>query len=97
MGGVGVGPRRRLREGPGLTAIVKGLRSGIDVEYELQMAQMNRYVAGIGTFFVATTPQYAFVRSALTKEVPGLGGDVSALLQDAANRRVAGKFAARGG
>ena len=40
----------------GLTAIVKGLRTGTDFEYELQMAQMNKHIAGVDTFFVATTP-----------------------------------------
>ena len=49
----------------GLTAIVKGLRSSTDFEYELQMAQMNKHVAGVDTFFVATTPAYSFVSSSL--------------------------------
>ena len=61
----------------GLTAIVKGLRTGTDFEYELQMAQMNKHVAGVDTFFVATTPRYSFVSSSLAKEVATLGGDVS--------------------
>ena len=76
----------------GLTAIVKGLRTGTDFEYELQMAQMNNHIAGIDTFFVATTPQYSFVSSSLAKEVAGLGGDVSALLPDPVNRRLAAKL-----
>ncbi len=41
----------------GLTAIVKGLRTGTDFEYELQMAQMNKHIAGVDTFFVATAPE----------------------------------------
>ncbi len=72
----------------GLTAIVKGLRTGTDFEYELQMAQMNRHVAGVDTFFVATRPEYSFVSSSLAKEVATLGGDVSALLPEAVNRRL---------
>lgn len=72
----------------GLSAIVKGLRTGTDFEYELQMAQMNRHVAGVDTFFVATTPQYSFVSSSLAKEVATLGGDVSALLPAAVNQRL---------
>lgn len=76
----------------GLTAIVKGLRTGTDFEYELQMAQMNRHVAGVDTFFVATTPEYAFVSSSLAKEVAGLGGDVSALLPESVNRRLRAKL-----
>jgi pantetheine-phosphate adenylyltransferase len=79
----------------GLTAIVKGLRTGTDFEYELQMAQMNKHIAGVDTFFVATRPQYSFVSSSLAKEVAGLGGDVSALLPDPVNRRLAAKLAVR--
>ncbi len=72
----------------GLSAIVKGLRTGTDFEYEVQMAQMNKHIAGVDTFFVATAPQYSFVSSSLAKEVAGLGGDVSALLPDSVNRRL---------
>ena len=75
----------------GMTAIVKGLRTGTDFEYELQMAQMNRHIAGVDTFFVATTPRYSFVSSSLAKEVAGHGGDVSALLPEAVNRRLRAK------
>jgi pantetheine-phosphate adenylyltransferase len=76
----------------GFTAIVKGLRTGTDFEYELQMAQMNKHIAGVDTFFVATTPRYSFVSSSLAKEVAGFGGDVSELLPDAVNRRLAAKL-----
>jgi len=76
----------------GLTLIVKGLRTGTDFEYELQMAQMNKHIAGVDTFFVATTPRYSFVSSSLAKEVATLGGDVAALLPDSVNRRIGGKL-----
>jgi pantetheine-phosphate adenylyltransferase len=76
----------------GLTAIVKGLRTGTDFEYELQMAQMNKHIAGVDTFFVATTPQYSFVSSSLAKEVATLGGDVSALLPESVNVRLRTKL-----
>lgn len=76
----------------GLTAIVKGLRSGTDFEYELQMAQMNRHVAGVDTFFVAATPAFSFVSSSLAKEVATLGGDVSALLPEPVNRALQAKL-----
>ncbi|BBX87556.1 pantetheine-phosphate adenylyltransferase [Mycolicibacterium aubagnense] len=77
----------------GLTAIVKGLRTGTDFEYELQMAQMNRHVAGVDTFFVATKPQFSFVSSSLAKEVAALGGDVTDLLPAAVNERLQAKLA----
>ncbi len=76
----------------GLTAIIKGLRTGTDFEYELQMAQMNKHIAGVDTFFVATTPRYSFVSSSLAKEVAMLGGDVSDLLPEPVIRRLREKL-----
>jgi pantetheine-phosphate adenylyltransferase len=76
----------------GLNAMVKGLRTGTDFEYELQMAQMNKHIAGVDTFFVATTPKYSFVSSSLAKEVARFGGDVSALLPEPVNLRLAEKL-----
>ena len=76
----------------GLTAIVKGLRTGTDFEYELQMAQMNKHIAGVDTFFVATTPRYSFVSSSLAKEVASLGGDVAELLPEPVNARLQAKL-----
>ena len=79
----------------GMSAIVKGLRSGTDFEYELQMAQMNKHVSGVDTFFVATNPRFSFVSSSLAKEVAMLGGDVSELLPEPVNVRLRSKLAAR--
>ncbi len=76
----------------GMTAIVKGLRTGTDFEYELQMAQMNKHIAGVDTFFVATTPRYSFVSSSLAKEVASMGGDVSDLLPAPVNTRLQAKL-----
>ncbi len=77
----------------GFTAIVKGLRTGTDFDYEVQMAQMNKHISGVDTFFLATTPQFSFVSSSLAKEVAGYGGDVSALLPDSVNRRLQARLA----
>jgi pantetheine-phosphate adenylyltransferase len=76
----------------GMTAIVKGLRTDTDFEYELQMAQMNKHIAGVDTFFVATAPRYSFVSSSLAKEVAMLGGNVTELLPESVNRRLAEKL-----
>jgi pantetheine-phosphate adenylyltransferase len=56
------------------------------------MAQMNKHIAGVDTFFVATTPRYSFVSSSLAKEVAMLGGDVSELLPEAVNVRLQAKL-----
>lgn len=61
--------------------IVKGLRALSDVEYELQMAQMNATLfPEVDTLFVATDPRWSFVSSSLVKEVARLGGDVTELV-----------------
>jgi pantetheine-phosphate adenylyltransferase len=78
-----------------MTAIVKGLRTGTDFEYELQMAQMNKHIAGVDTFFVATTPRYSFVSSSLAKEVAMFGGNVTELLPEPVNRRLREKLSHR--
>ena len=61
-------------------AIVKGIRSGTDFDYELQMAQMNNGLSGVETLFVPTNPTYSFLSSSLVKEVAQWGGDVAHLL-----------------
>jgi len=64
----------------GAQAVVKGVRSGGDVEYEFAMAQMNAHLTGVDTVFLPTAPTWSFVSSSLVKEVARLGGDVSALV-----------------
>ena len=67
----------------GATAIVKGLRSGGDFDYELQMAQMNaRLAPGVETVFLPTAAGHAFVSSSLVPEVASYGGDVSPHVPD---------------
>ncbi len=40
--------------------IVRGTRGGAECDHELQMAQMNRTMAGIETLFLPASPQWAF-------------------------------------
>ena len=64
----------------GIAVIVKGLRAVSDFDYELQMAQMNRGLAGVDTLFMPTNPEYSFLASSLVKEIAKWGGDVSSLV-----------------
>lgn len=62
-------------------AIVKGLRSPSDFEYEFQQGLMNRKLAPeIETVCLLTTLEQMFVSSSLLKEVSRLGGDVTDML-----------------
>ncbi|MDO4927770.1 MAG: pantetheine-phosphate adenylyltransferase [Corynebacterium sp.] len=60
--------------------IVKGLRSALDYEYELPMAQMNRHLSGVDTCFLITDPKFGYISSTLCKEVTQFGGDISQML-----------------
>ena len=61
----------------GVSAIVKGLRSSSDFDYELPMATMNRQLAGVETVFLPAEAHYVHLSSTLIKEVNVLGGDIS--------------------
>jgi pantetheine-phosphate adenylyltransferase len=71
-----------------IPVIVKGLRAVSDFEYELQMAQMNRELAGIETLFVPTAPQVGHLSSSLVKQIAQFGGDVSTLVPAAVHKRL---------
>jgi pantetheine-phosphate adenylyltransferase len=71
-----------------IPVIVKGLRAVSDFEYELQMAQMNRELAGVETLFVPTAPQVGHLSSSLVKQIATFGGDVSRLVPKAVNDRL---------
>jgi pantetheine-phosphate adenylyltransferase len=49
--------------GAGIGVIVRGLRTKDDLERELPMAQLNRHLGGIETFFVPTDPGQAYISS----------------------------------
>lgn len=57
--------------------IVKGLRAVSDFDYELQMAQMNKRMAGVETLFLTTSPHHSDVSSSLVKEIARWGGPLT--------------------
>lgn len=58
-------------------ALVKGVRTNVDLDYELPMAQVNRELSGIETIFIPADPIHGFISSSLVKQVFDLGGDIS--------------------
>ena len=62
-------------------AIIRGLRSVTDFEYEMHMAMMNkRLVPEVDTVFIMADTEYVFISSSGVKEAALLGGDVSSLV-----------------
>ena len=73
----------------GATAIIKGLRAISDFEYELEMNQLNRHLAGdIESVYLMASPQYSFLSSSGVKEIATFGGDVSDLVPDEVAKRL---------
>ena len=61
--------------------MVRGIRSSADVEYELQMAHMNKELnPDIETIILPTTPKYSFVSSSLVKELVSFNADIKNLV-----------------
>lgn len=73
----------------GIGAILRGVRTVSDFEYEYQMALTNRHLApAIETVFVMPSVQYSYVSSSLIREIVRNGGDVSSFLPPPVERRL---------
>ena len=69
--------------------LVRGLRGSADLEYELQMALMNRSLhPELETIFLAPEAERAFLSATLVREVSALGGDVSRYVSPPVLRRL---------
>jgi pantetheine-phosphate adenylyltransferase len=64
----------------GVTAIIRGVRTTADFEYEMQMADVNRQLAGIETILLPASPQLSSISSSIVRELAHFGRDVSSLL-----------------
>ena len=71
----------------GIGAILRGVRTVSDFEYEYQMALTNRHlVPAIETVFVMPSVQCSYVSSSLIREIVRNGGDVSSFLPPVVER-----------
>ena len=64
----------------GISAIVRGVRTTKDFEFEMQLADMNRRLTGIETILLPASPELASLSSSLVRELAHFGHDVSAFL-----------------
>lgn len=65
----------------GATVLLRGLRSGSDLDYEMEMAGMNGAMApDIDTVFLPASPPVRPITATLVRQIAGLGGDVSAFV-----------------
>jgi pantetheine-phosphate adenylyltransferase len=65
----------------GATLLIRGLRDGTDLDYEMQMAGMNDAMApGVQTVFLPASPLVRPITATLVRQIAGMGGDVSAFV-----------------
>ncbi len=75
-------------------AIVRGLRAISDFEYEFQMALMNRKLnANIETAFIMTGMRWIYISSRIIKEVVRSGGNVTGLVPEIVEKKLAERLA----
>ncbi len=62
----------------GAVALIRGLRDGTDLDYEMQMSGMNSVIAPkIQTVFLPASPMDRHVTATLVRQVASMGGDVT--------------------
>ena len=77
----------------GATAIVRGIRSAADFEYERQLALTNRAMASdIETVLLLSSSEHAHVSSTLVRQIARLGGDLSPFVPSPVIEALAGRF-----
>ena len=58
--------------------LIRGLRDGTDLDYEMQMAGMNGTMApGLTTIFLPASPMVRAITATLVRQIAKMGGDVS--------------------
>ena len=77
--------------------IIRGLRDGSDLDYEMQMAGMNGAMApGVQTVFLPASPAVRPITATLVRQIAAMGGNVGLFVPQGVARRLAEKRAARG-
>ena len=79
----------------GAGAILRGLRDGSDLDYEMQMAGMNAAMApSVQTVFVPAPHEVRHITATLVRQIAGMGGDISAFVPGSVRIALAAKSSA---
>ena len=82
----------------GATLLIRGLRDGTDLDYEMQMAGMNGSMAPqVQTVFLPASPLVRPITATLVRQIAGMGGDVSAFVPASVAARLRAKRAGKPG
>lgn len=78
----------------GATIMIRGLRDGTDLDYEMQLAGMNEAMApDVQTVFLPASPLVRPITGTLVRQIAGMGGDVSAFVPPQVAAQLKAKFA----
>jgi pantetheine-phosphate adenylyltransferase len=78
----------------GASIMIRGLRDGTDLDYEMQIAGMNETMApDVQTVFVPASVAVRPITATLVRQIAGMGGDVSAFVPPAVAAGLKAKFA----
>jgi pantetheine-phosphate adenylyltransferase len=77
----------------GATLLIRGLRDGTDLDYEMQMAGMNGAMEpGIQTVFLPASPLVRPITATLVRQIAAMHGDVSSFVPKPVLAKLAAKF-----
>jgi pantetheine-phosphate adenylyltransferase len=80
----------------GATVLVRGLRDGTDLDYEMRMAAMNATMAPeIQTIFLPSSPLVRPITATLVRQIAAMGGDVSGFVPQIVHESLKQKFERR--
>jgi pantetheine-phosphate adenylyltransferase len=78
----------------GATIMIRGLRDGTDLDYEMQIVGMNETMApDVQTVFLPASVSVRPITATLVRQIAAMGGDVSAFVPDAVAKSLKSKFA----
>ena len=78
----------------GASIMIRGLRDGTDLDYEMQLAGMNQAMAPeVQTVFVPASPNVRPITATLVRQIAAMGGDVSTFVPEAVAASLKTKFA----
>lgn len=77
----------------GASILIRGVRDGTDLDYEMQMSGMNGTMRPeITTVLLPSKPDTRHITATLVRQIAKMGGDVSPFVPDAVNKALKNKL-----
>ncbi len=77
----------------GASIMIRGLRDGTDLDYEMQMAGMNETMApDLQTVFIPASPSVRTITATLVRQIAAMGGEIGSFVPKVVASALAAKF-----